>query len=288
MSERSVAVTLKRAAELQTVSDSARLDTELLLSHVLDKNRTWLFTWPEKQLSESQMQAFDRLFRRRLNGEPIAHILGEKEFWSLPFYVDASTLIPRPDTERLVECTLERAGGNSALLDLGTGTGAIALALASEMPCATIIAVDKSEKAVALATRNRDRLQLSNVTLRVSDWFEALKGERFDFIVSNPPYIDANDPHLNEGDVAFEPASALVAQDQGIADIHTIIAEAPLYLGDNGLLLLEHGWQQAALVRDLFKRYGFREVQTFNDIGGNERVTLAKKPLDACASNRSE
>ena len=270
----SVKENLLRAAEL-TESDSPRLDLEVLLCHLLGKSRAWLYTWPEHELEPEQQAAFDRLFERRIAGEPVAHLTGNREFWSLPLKVNRSTLIPRPDTEVLVEAVLElRPQESLRALDLGTGTGAIALALATEKPHWQLLAVDKMPAAVALAEENRQQLGLANVQVRQSDWFDGVPPQHFDVIVSNPPYIDAQDPHLREGDVRFEPRSALVADEQGLADIRQIAAQARSYLAADGLLLVEHGWQQAKAVRKIFAEAGYRDVATRLDYAGRERLTL--------------
>ena len=264
---------------LQSLSDSPALDLSLLLCHVLDRPRSYLSTWPERELDELQQKQFEQLLARRLNGEPIAHILGVREFWSLPLAVTADTLIPRPDTESLVEAALMLFTDSDAgaLLDLGTGTGALALALASEWPSWQCRAVDKSPAAVALAQRNKASLGLENVTLEVSDWFAAFTpGPQFDLIVSNPPYIDADDPHLRQGDVRFEPASALVADDDGLGDLRRIAQQAPQYLKPGAYLMMEHGYQQAAAVRDVLKAVGFAGVRSGRDYGDNERYTLGQ------------
>ncbi|WP_295803695.1 peptide chain release factor N(5)-glutamine methyltransferase [uncultured Microbulbifer sp.] len=269
----SVKENLLRAAEL-TESDSPRLDLEVLLCHLLGKSRAWLYTWPEHELEPEQQAAFDRLFERRIAGEPVAHLTGNREFWSLPLKVNRSTLIPRPDTEVLVEAVLElRPQESLRALDLGTGTGAIALALATEKPHWQLLAVDKMPAAVALAEENRQQLGLANVQVRQSDWFDGVPPQHFDVIVSNPPYIDAQDPHLREGDVRFEPRSALVADEQGLADIRQIAAQARSYLAADGLLLVEHGWQQADAVAELLGTRGFEQVQSWRDLGGQQRVT---------------
>lgn len=268
---------LARASELESVSDSARLDIELLLAECFQRDRTFLYTWPEKQLSDDQQTRFEELFARRLSGEPVAHILGEREFWSLPLEVNPSTLIPRPDTERLVEVVLDLSlGKQSGALDLGTGTGAIALALASEYPEWKITAVDQSADAVDLASRNRDKLGFTHVDVLQSDWFSAIKGQRFNVIVSNPPYIDESDIHLKQGDVRFEPLSALVAPDQGLADIRYIAEQARHFLVSGGWLVVEHGYQQAKAVQDIFTQHGFVQVKTEQDYGANDRVTLGQ------------
>lgn len=272
-----IASLLQRSAALSAVSDSPRLDVEVLLCHVLGQSRTYLFTWPERQLSADQQAQFERLFERRSRGEPVAHIVGSREFWSLPLAVSSATLIPRPDTELLVELALQLPLPEAAVVvDLGTGTGAIALALASERAGWEILAVDAVEAAVALAEHNRRALGFDNVRVQRGSWFKGLDERRFDLVVSNPPYIDADDPHLAQGDVRFEPASALVAEERGLADLKTIIAAAPCHLHSGGWLLLEHGWQQAVAVSELMVAAGFRQVTCHEDLGGRERVTLGQ------------
>lgn len=282
MSNITVAQCLQLAPELESISDSARLDIEIILCHILQKNRTWLFTWPDKTLDDVQQKAFNDLFQRRRDGEPIAHIIGQREFWSLPLAVNNSTLIPRPDTELLVEITLELFAQDKPdqirnCLDLGTGTGAIALALASEKPHWKLLGVDKSVEAIALAEKNRKQLHFNHVNVQQSDWFSQIELHEFDVIVSNPPYIDPRDPHLNQGDVRFEPRSALIADNHGLADIEFIIREGWNYLRNNGWLLLEHGYDQGKAVRELLRARGFVAVETRRDLGGNERVSLGKK-----------
>lgn len=257
----------------QSGSDSARLDAEILLGYALDKNRTWLYTHSDYALSDVEFESLNGLLEKRIAGQPIAHLVGERDFWSLTLEVNASTLIPRPDTETLVEWALELPLlANARVLDLGTGTGAIALALASEQPSWQVIGVDKSDDAVQLAFNNAQKNQLQQVEFKSSDWFEQVIGS-FDLIVSNPPYIDGQDPHLQQGDLRFEPMSALVAEQQGLADIVHIIDQAPHYLRDQAWLLIEHGYQQAEQVRELLKAKGFQQVETREDLGGQPRIS---------------
>ncbi|ANI82761.1 peptide chain release factor N(5)-glutamine methyltransferase [Kosakonia oryzae] len=266
-------------SQLQT-SESPRRDAEILLGFVTGKTRTFILAFGETRLTAEQQQQLDALLARRALGEPVAHLVGEREFWSLPLFVSPATLIPRPDTECLVEQALNRLPASPCrILDLGTGTGAIALALASERPDCHVTAVDVVAEAVALAQRNAEHLAITNVEILQSRWFSALAGQQFAMIVSNPPYIDEQDPHLAQGDVRFEPLSALVAADHGLADLQTIICDARRFLLPGGWLLLEHGWQQGAAVRSLFSQYGWQEVETCRDYGGNERLTLGKQPL---------
>ena len=252
----SVRDNLRRTAELPG-SDSARLDLEVLLGHVLHKPRTWLYTWPEHELSTSAQQQFDRLLERRVCGEPVAHLVGVREFWSLPLKVDASTLIPRPETELLVEVALELCPqAERRVLDLGTGTGAIALALASERPGWEIMAAEKSPQALALAEQNRAALGFDNVQVVQSDWFARVLQQQFDLIVSNPPYIDAADPHLAEGDVRFEPRSALVAERSGLADIEQIAGGAAVVAngGEVRVLGFEDGVSTTTMIDTILDR----------------------------------
>ncbi|KAA1150074.1 peptide chain release factor N(5)-glutamine methyltransferase [Pseudoalteromonas sp. FUC4] len=264
---------------LASSSESAKLDAQVLLLHILQKPHSYLFTWPEHALSDEQQSQFNVFIQRRLKGEPVAHITGLREFWSLSLEVNSMTLIPRPDTETLVEQALEVAVSTTArVLDLGTGTGAIALALGSEMPNWQITAVDRVSDAVALATRNQQRLAINNVHVKQSNWFSELHGEKFNLIVTNPPYIESSDIHLNQGDVRFEPLSALVADDCGMSDIKQIITQSRDYLLSNGYLLIEHGFEQGAAVRHFFEKMAFVNIKTVKDLGNNDRVTLAQWP----------
>ncbi len=258
-------------------SPSASLDAELLLAAALGKSRSYLRTWPEREPSAEQQTAFAGMLERRRAGEPVAYILGQQGFWSLDLEVAPHTLIPRPDTELLVETALELLPATPLrVLDLGAGTGAIALALASERGGWRVTGVDRVDEAVALAERNRQRLQLSNAEFRLSQWFSALAGERYGLIVSNPPYIAADDRHLGEGDVRFEPASALVSGVDGLDDIRQIIAQAPQHLEPGGWLLLEHGYDQAEAVRALLAGGGFVAVESRRDLGGHQRISLGQ------------
>jgi len=262
---------------LQNTSDSPKLDAEVLLLHVLDKPKSYLFTWPEAELTEVQLSTFKKLIAERETGHPVAHLVGVREFWSLELEVNNSTLIPRPDTETLVEKALNLdLPTNAKMLDLGTGTGAIALSLASEQPDWQVTAVDYSEQAVSLAKRNQQKLALNNVTVLQSDWFSSVSNQQFDLIVSNPPYIDELDEHLNQGDVRFEPKSALVAPDNGMADIKLIIEQARQYLAPNGYLLIEHGYQQALLLQEFFAQMAYSNILTIKDMAGCDRVTMAQ------------
>ncbi|MBD2801468.1 peptide chain release factor N(5)-glutamine methyltransferase [Xenorhabdus sp. M] len=268
---------LRYAAMQLTESDSPKRDAEILLQHVTGRSRTYLIAFSETVISSKEVHQLNELLARRMQGEPIAYIVGEREFWSLPLEVSPATLIPRPDTECLVEKALELLPDSPAqILDLGTGTGAIALALASERHDCRVTGVDINSAAVSLAKRNAEKLSVHNVNFLQSEWFTAMENQQFDIIVSNPPYIDESDPHLREGDVRFEPATALIAAQNGMADLQTIVEQARHFLFPNGWLLLEHGWKQGVVVRNLFLEKGYQQIATFRDYGGNERITVGR------------
>jgi len=279
----SVATLLKHADQLKEISDTAVLDVELLLSHALDVDRAWLKTWPEHILLSAQMSIFEDLFARRLTGEPIAFIIGSQGFWSLDLKVTPQTLIPRPETELLVETSLALdLPADCRAIDLGTGTGAIALALAKERPNWQLTAVDSEPAAVKLAELNSHYCQIDNVMVYQSDWFSQVpllgRLSNYHLIVSNPPYIEIDDPHLMQGDVRFEPASALVSGVDGLDDLREVINSSVKYLETFGWLLVEHGYRQGSAVRELFKAAGFITIETMTDFNQLERITMGCLP----------
>lgn len=255
---------------------SPRLETEILLAFALGKSRSHLHAWPELDLSETQMRRFQELIGQRLNGRPLAYITGRREFWSLDLAVNEAVLIPRPETELLVERALARLPpGHPALVaDLGTGSGAIAAAIASERPKTRIVAIDDSPPALTVAEGNFRRLGLGNIEARPGHWCAGFReGERYDLILSNPPYIAETDPHLEQGDLPAEPRSALASGPDGLDAIRAILACTPVWLRPGGWLLVEHGYDQGERVRDLFRQAGFMEAATLRDLEGRERVT---------------
>lgn len=268
------------AAAAQRLGGSeARLEAEVLLLHVLGKPRAWLYAHADDSLGPSQREAFAALVARRSAGEPVAYITGTREFWSLALQVTPATLIPRADTERLVELALERLppGRTAEVADLGTGSGAIALAIASERPLARVVATDASRAALAIATANAKKNHICNVEFFHGSWLAAVPGRRFDLIVSNPPYVAEDDAHLARGDLRFEPRSALAAGADGLDDIRCIAETAPAQLRRDGWLLLEHGHEQAAPVRALLVAAGFSDVATWQDLAGRDRVTGGRR-----------
>ncbi|QID17125.1 peptide chain release factor N(5)-glutamine methyltransferase [Nitrogeniibacter mangrovi] len=254
-----------------------RVDARILLAHVLDKPVSYLVAFPERALSDAQQASLRELVRRRESGEPVAYLVGEREFYGRRFHVGPQVLIPRPETELLVDLAREAfPSGAGRVLDLGTGSGALAVTLACEWPAAEVVAVDASEAALSMAAKNAARLGASVRWVR-SDWFEALAGEApFDLIVSNPPYVGDADPHLSQGDVRFEPRTALAAGADGLDDIRRIVAAAPAFLRTGGCLLVEHGYDQAAAARELMEVGPFIGVHSWCDLAGIQRVTGAR------------
>lgn len=255
-------------------------EARLLLAHALGKPVAWLYAHADDGIDDSAVQDFTVLVELRAAGEPVAYLTGRRGFWTLELEVNADTLIPRPETELLVELALSRlpAGMSVLVADLGTGSGAIALAIAKERPQAKVIATDASEGALAVALRNASLNRVANVEFRHGSWFAPLVGERFELIASNPPYIAEGDPHLQQGDLRFEPATALSSGRDGLDDIREIVAGAGEHLIAGGWLLLEHGFDQGALIRSLLETVGFVEVTTEVDLEGRDRVTLGRWP----------
>lgn len=253
-------------------------EADLLLRHVLRRGPAWLFAHGDARVSEADIAQFDALVAAREAGQPVAYLTGRRGFWTLDLDVTPATLIPRPETERLVELALERLPpGPPAVADLGTGSGAIALAIASERPDARVVATDTSGDALDLARRNAQRHGLERVEFRQGDWLAPVAGERFDLIASNPPYIAEGDPHLARGDLVHEPATALASGPDGLDAIRTIAAAAPAHLVDGGWLLLEHGYDQGARVRALLMAAGFVDIRTERDLEARDRVSLGRR-----------
>ena len=261
--------------------ESAAFEAQLLLTHLIKQNRAWVIAHGDDALEPSIHEAFEALLQRRLQGEPIAYILGSREFYGLKLLVTPDTLIPRPDTETLVEAALDKIAQNQQLrvCDLGTGTGAIALALAKNRPQAALVAVDASQPALAVAEQNGKNLNIQNVEFILSNWFENLANQRFDVIVSNPPYIEENDDHLTQGDLRFEPLSALASGADGLNDIRQIIYDCLVFLKPQAWLMLEHGYNQAEQIANLMADAGLTNIETIKDLGNNDRVTIGKNPL---------
>jgi release factor glutamine methyltransferase len=264
---------------LTPVSDTPRLDAEILLQHSLACSRTYLYTHPETFLTTEQHLQFSQLIQQRLLGKPIAYITGTKEFWSLSLQVSKATLIPRSETELLVELTLKHLAtiGQAHILDLGTGSGAIALALAAEKPDWHILAIDQSTAALQIACNNAQHLQLPHIHFLASNWFNAIPPQLFHAIVANPPYIAEYDVHLAQGDLRYEPQSALISGPDGLDDLRIIITTALHFLHPDGLLLVEHGFNQGQTVQKLFIQCNYRHVETIKDIQGRDRVTFGKR-----------
>jgi release factor glutamine methyltransferase len=278
----SIEQALQRAAAKINSADGA-MEARLLLQQVLGVNRAWLIAHANDALQTNRDGEFQALLARRLAGEPIAYLIQQREFYGLTLRVSPATLIPRPDSETLVDAALEKIPHPSTkpitVLDLGTGSGAIALAIAHNRPQASVLAVDASDAALAVAQDNASELKLSNVQFALSDWYANLAEQRFDLIVSNPPYIAKNDPHLSQGDLRFEPLSALADGVDGLDDIRQITEQGLIHLKPQGWLMLEHGYDQGAAVRELMAQAGLVEIATRKDLGGNDRITLGKNPL---------
>ena len=275
-------VITQATALLADCSDNPRLDAELLLAHVMDKDRGYFYTWPDQELPPQLQQAFEELLQQRLSGKPLAYILGTREFWSMNLSVTPDVLIPRADTEILVEQILEKTPSDKAfrILDLGTGSGAIALAIARERPHADVYAIDQSEAALDVAKHNAEKHGLKNVRFVHSNWYEALPEEvSFDFIVSNPPYIRDDDPHLEQGDLPHEPRSALASGKEGLDDIEKILNGLRQYLKPGGWLMLEHGYDQGTAVKQRFTESGLEQVCCHQDLQGLDRICIGRLPV---------
>jgi release factor glutamine methyltransferase len=269
------------ASRLAPAGDAPRLDAEVLLAHVLERDRAYLRTWPERLLDPAEAHAFWHLVERRAQGEPIAYLTGEREFWSRRFAVRPGVLIPRPETELLVEVALGFIPSDAPAhaVDLGTGSGAIAVTLAAERPRAAVLATDVSPDALAIARENAARHGVLNLRFGQGDWFAAVpEALSFDIVASNPPYIAEHDPHLRQGDLRFEPALALAAGPDGLDALATIAREARTRLKPGGRLLLEHGYDQADALADLLAELGFAEIAHHRDLQGHRRATSALWP----------
>ncbi len=268
---------------LHLAEREAAIEAQMLLRHTLGGvSRAWLISHDEQALTPVQAESFQALLSRRLRGEPVAYLLGQQEFYGMVYSVTPEVLIPRPDTETLVEAALAHipADKPSRVLDLGTGSGAIAIAIAAHRPRALVTAVDRSHEALKVAAENAAKLGTNNLKLFQSDWFSGLSGDRFDVIVSNPPYVAEGDPHLQQGDLRFEPQTALASGPDGLNDIRIILENAPAYLLPGGWLLLEHGYDQPAKVASMMLNAGWKQVSHATDLAGIERVTLGKNPRD--------
>jgi release factor glutamine methyltransferase len=271
---------LQQACAQLSDNPAARLEAELLLALALACPRTTLRAWPKRPLTAPQSASFQQYLARRLGGEPVAYILGQREFWTFTLKVTPDTLIPRPETEHLVELALQRIPTDAhwQLADLGTGSGAIALALASERPHCQVTATDSSNAALEVARENARTHDIQNIRFQCGHWFAPLSQQHFHVIVSNPPYVAQHDPHLQQGDLRFEPQRALSAGPDGIDDLQHIIEASPAHLVPNGWLLLEHGFDQGSTVTQLLRQRGFAEVQCFDDYAERERVSCGRWP----------
>jgi release factor glutamine methyltransferase len=272
-------VLTEAAHSLQTISDSALLDAEILLCLALDADRSYLRAWPDKPLQAEQQKRFLSLLQERQKGTPIAYITGVREFWSREFDVTPDVLIPRPDTELLVELSLKLIPASKPIniIDLGTGSGIIAITLASERPHSQVSASDNSLAALRVAQGNAEKHNIKNILFYLSDWFAGIPDVQFGLIVSNPPYIAPNDNHLQQGDIRFEPSSALCASEHGLGSIRSIASTARQYLVPGGHLLIEHGYNQQQQVKSVFENFNYQNVQTYTDLSGQPRATYGQK-----------
>ena len=267
--------TIKQATQsLSGISDSPRLDAEILLSHALQKNRSFLYAYPEYELSHAEQVLWQQLIAQRLQSVPVAYLVGEREFWSLSFFVSPATLIPRPATESMVAYIINHYPNTPLqVCDLGTGTGAIAISLKHERPLWDVFAIDIQPDAIALAQKNAQRHH-TPIHLICSNWFEKIPKSKFHIIVSNPPYIDPEDPHLQQGDVQHEPLSALVSQEYGLADIEYLLKNSAKHLHPQGMLIFEHGYDQQERILQMMQAYGWQNVQGFQDDEGQPRFCV--------------
>ena len=273
-----IAELLREAEQRINCSDTTKLDAEILLCDVMQFNRSKIYAHPQQLIPDDKSVLFKSLIEQRRQGRPIAHLTGKKEFWSLELAVNKETLIPRPETECLVEAALLMIPDEESfnILDLGTGSGAIAIAIASERPNSTIVATDINPDALNMAKKNTVSHALTNIKFLLSDWYKNIPSQSFDLIVSNPPYVKQDDKHLSQGDVRFEPELALVAGKDGMKAINIILENARSYLTNNAFLLIEHGYDQKALVTHAFQIYGFKQIKTLQDLSGQDRVTYGQ------------
>ena len=271
---------LSAVQQLARASESAQLDAEILLAHVLDRPRTWLRTWPEYTVSQSDHNAYQKIITQRQSGVPVAYLAGKRDFWLHCFQVCPDVLIPRPDTELLVELALKIIPADKpyAILELGTGSGIISISLGAERPASRITATDISAQALSIAGNNAESIGVPNIDFVQGNWFSGLDGNAYDFIISNPPYVEENDPHLYQGDVRFEPRMALSSGHDGLRDIRVIASQARDYLADNAYLAIEHGYNQADAVKRILSEHQYTNIKNHRDLQNNPRVTIAQYP----------